>query len=326
MWLSLFAKKIYRKENVLSPYNSAAVSRIPEKTGGKKRRRALFLTSFIKGLLTLEASIELPFFLICMVVVLHYSNVLTASVEFSDGLCQTAEEMALIAYKDEYSDANGLIRGAISDAYARSQVIDRAEHKDAVKNATFLNSSYMKEGDKIRLVLSYQVKNPFPSIPVPHTFFIQKAVIRGWTGRSGISPYANSSWEENEENQYVYVTDWGTVYHTDPDCTHLKLIIQEVSRNELIHARNASGGKYHACEHCAYHYGQSHQHGYPAHEHIGSGSSDTFYICPFGDSFHCSLDCPGLKRSVNKVKLRDCEGLCECADCKARREQAASKG
>ena len=265
-----------------------------------------------------------------MVVVLHYCVVCRAAVEFSDGLCQTAEEMAIVAYKEEYGDANNIIRGAISDAYARANVINRAPDADSVKNATFLNSSYMKEGDRIRLVLSYQVRSPISSFSLPHTFFVQKAVIRGWTGRSGRTPWADAALPENEENRYVYVTDYGTVYHTDPNCTHLKLIINEVSFSDLKSARNISGGRYKPCEHCMQALSGSHSHSHPGEGHLHSSGeyqhsySQNYYICPFGDSYHCSLDCPGLSRSVNTVKLRDCGGMRECADCKARREAAAA--
>ena len=319
-----------RKDCVLSPHKAAATGHNPEKTGGRSRGRASFLTSSAKAALTVEAAFELPFFLICMVVILHYCVVCRAAVEFSDGLCQTAEEMAIVAYKEEYGDANNIIRGAISDAYARANVINRAPDAEAVKNATFLNSSYMKEGDRIRLVLSYQVRSPFSSFPLPHTFFVQKAVIRGWTGRSGRTPWADAAMPENEENRYVYVTDHGRVYHTDPDCTHLKLVINEVSYSDLKHARNSSGSRYKACEHCMHAQSGSHSHSGVGEEtrHISidyrHSYSQNYYICPFGDSYHCSLDCPGLSRSVNTVKLRDCDGMRECADCRARREAAAS--
>ena len=329
-FLQTLSHFLQRKDCVLSPHKAAATGHTPDKTGGRSRGRAFFLTSSAKAVLTAEAAIELPFFLICMVVVLHYCVVCRAAVEFSDGLCQTAEEMAIVAYKEEYGDANNIIRGAISDAYARANVINRAPDADSVKNATFLNSSYMKEGDRIRLVLSYQVRSPISSFSLPHTFFVQKAVIRGWTGRSGRTPWADAALPENEENRYVYVTDYGTVYHTDPNCTHLKLIINEVSFSDLKNARNISGGRYKPCEHCMHALSGSHSHSHPGEGHLHSSGeyqhsySQNYYICPFGDSYHCSLDCPGLSRSVNTVKLRDCGGMRECADCKARREAAAA--
>ena len=61
-----------RKDCVLSPHKAAATGHNPEKTGGRSRGRASFLTSSAKAALTVEAAFELPFFLICMVVILHY--------------------------------------------------------------------------------------------------------------------------------------------------------------------------------------------------------------------------------------------------------------
>ena len=97
-FLQTLSHFLQRKDCVLSPHKAAATGHTPDKTGGRSRGRAFFLTSSAKAVLTAEAAIELPFFLICMVVVLHYCVVCRAAVEFSDGLCQTAEEMAIVAY------------------------------------------------------------------------------------------------------------------------------------------------------------------------------------------------------------------------------------
>ena len=109
-FLQTLSHFLQRKDCVLSPHKAAATGHTPDKTGGRSRGRAFFLTSSAKAVLTAEAAIELPFFLICMVVVLHYCVVCRAAAEFADGLCQTAEEMAIVAYKEEYGDANNIIR------------------------------------------------------------------------------------------------------------------------------------------------------------------------------------------------------------------------
>jgi len=256
-------------------------------------RRASFLAS-----LTAEAAIELPIFFLCIVIVLNYTAVFRTAGEFSNSLTQTAEEMAIVAYKDSYSDANQIIRGAISDTYAHAKVIDTISDPSSVKLASFINSSYMREGDRIRLVLTYQPRAKFSLIPLPLTFFVQKAVIRGWTGRLGPG---EAQADGSASGQKVYVTEYGTVYHTDPNCTHINLTIMQVSKSELKRARNLSGGKYKHCKYC------------------GRGHGDCYYIDPYGDRYHTSLDCPGLTRTVSEVDIHDCAGMTECADCKKRR-------
>ena len=277
----------HRKESVLSPNKSRQCS------------RTSFLTPF-SGSLTLEAAIELPLFFVLIAIVLQYAVVCRTAAQFSGLLTTTAQEMAMAAYKEEYGDADNLIRGVLSDAWASSQVISKAADKDAVQNASFLNSSYMKENDMIRLVLSYQPKPKFALISLPFTFFVQKAIVRGWTGARGSSG-GNSEERDNASQQKVYVTHSGSVYHTDPECSHLKVTVIPTTEEGVKKARNKSGHKYKKCPYC------------------GKTATGNYYIDPYGERWHTSLTCPSLKRSVNTVTLDECDHLRECADCRKKR-------
>lgn len=53
-----------------------------------------------------------------------------------------------------------------------------------------------------------------------------------------------------EEDETVYVTETGLVYHKDYHCTYLDLSIRMVQGKEISGLRNESGGRYYACEHC----------------------------------------------------------------------------
>lgn len=280
--------KHFRKVSVLSPKNK------------RQCPGTSFLASF-SGSLTVEAAIELPLFFVLIMIVLQYAVLCRASAQFSGLMTTTAQEMAMAAYKEEYGDADGMIRAALSDAWASSQVIGRAKDSDAVKGASFVNSSYLKDGDLIRLVLTYQAKPKFSLISLPFTFFVQKAVVRGWTGERGISGGAGQDGGADPLRQ-VYVADTGTVYHTDPGCSHLKVTVLPTTKEGLKKARNKSGHKYKKCPHCG-----------------RSSGSGQFYIDPYGNRWHTSLSCPALKRSVNTVSLDECDHLRECADCKKKR-------
>ena len=288
-------RHLYRKESVLSPKTYRQCS------------GTSFLTSF-SGSLTLEAALELPLFFVLIAIVLQYAVVFRSAAQFSGSMTTTAQEMAMVAYKDEYGDANNLIRGALSDAWAASQVIDKAPDRDAVRRASFVNSSYMKDGDMIRLVLSYQAKPKYSLITLPFTFFVQKAVVRGWTGERGFSGGKDSGASEDPSQKKVYVTDTGTVYHTDPDCSHLKVTVIPATEDELKKARNKSRHKYKKCPHCG-----------------RSAGTGLYYIDPYGECWHTSLTCPSLKRSVNTVTLEECEHLHECADCRKKREGSGGR-
>ena len=295
--------KITRKESALPPkYDRTghpSVRRI-----GPGRRRAFCLAS-----LTLEASLELPLFLICMILVLHYSVVCRVSTEFSSKMAETAEQMALAAYTKVYDDSNHIIRGALSDTWAYSQVVPKAVDKDAVKNASFLLSSFLKENDRISLVLTYQVKSPFQILKVPLTVWVLKISIRGFTGREGQSGSGGPGKGSTDAGSQVYVTDNGRVYHTDPDCTHLKLTITKIPKSKLKTARNYKGARYKRCHYCG--------------GKIKDG--DSVYVNPYGDTYHTSISCSGLTRRINMVSKEDVAGMRECSDCAERRTKWQKK-
>lgn len=119
--------------------------------------------------------------------------------------------------------------------------------------------------------------------------------VRAWTGRDDDSAGANSA----SSSEYVYVTETGTVYHTSSSCTHIDLSITSVSMQAAEGMRNESGGKYHACEKCV----------------KDSSMSGNVYITKYGDRYHNSLSCSGLKRTVKMVNIDSVSDLRECSKC-----------
>ena len=279
----------HRKESVLSP--------IQKRAG----RRTSFFASLFPASLTVEAALELPVFFILAAIVLQYACVMRTAAQYSGSLTTTAQEMAIAAYKEEYGDASHIIRAALSDTWASSQVISTAADKGAVRNASFLNSSYLKDNDFIRLVLSYQPKPKYSLISLPFTFFVQKAVVRGWVGKKGHSGKHQDKDKEDQDHHTVYVTEHGSVYHTNPDCSHLKVTIIPVTEKQLKVARNTSGGKYKKCPYC------------------GNHPTGQYYVDPYGNCWHTSVTCPSLKRTVHETDLEECGHMHECKDCRKAR-------
>lgn len=253
--------------------------------------------------LTVEAALEFPFFFLCMIFLLHTCQVCRASVQFSGRMTQAAEQLALLSYSKAYEDTHGILRGALSDAWVHSQVLSKTDDQAAVKNASFLLSSYLKEDSKISLVLTYQPNPPVGIIRLPWTFWIQKITIRGWTGREGLTGKDREGAGSQADKHTVYVTEHGRVYHTDPDCSHLKLTITSISKSKLKTARNFNGSKYKRCPYCG-----------------RKACGDSVLINPYGTAWHTSASCPGLKRTIQEVPLGEVGGLHECKDCAKRRQ------
>ena len=180
MLFSVFARKerlspaaYHTSQSVQSPKISLLIT-----------KRASFFTS-LKGSLTIEAAVVLPVFLMCMAFFLHMGNVYYSAVRFSSAMTETAEELAFGAYMTEYGEKDTLLNTALTIGYSSAAVFSKAGQINAVQRANLLLSEFMSEGDMVDLVLTYQMKSPVGMLSLPWTFFVQRACVRGWTGRSG---------------------------------------------------------------------------------------------------------------------------------------------
>ena len=253
---------------------------------------------FLNGSLTVECAFVMPVFLVCMAAVLQFANVYNCAVRLGSAMTQTAEEMAIAAYATEYMEegaADSILGIALSTAYASGRSAALAGDTSAVKRLQFLLSSFLEESDRINIVASYQVRSPVGIVRIPGTFFVQKASVRGWTGREGSG--GSGGKEEEHQHQTVYVAENGVVYHTDSNCSHIRLTIMPVTEKQIPQMRNLYGEKYHKCEKC------------------GSHPSSQYYITTDGNRYHTSLECGGLKRTVREMDLHEVGELRPCSRC-----------
>ena len=102
-----------------------------------------------------------------------------------------------------------------------------------------------------------------------------------------------------EEDEYVYITENGTKYHLDADCTYINIRPRAVNASEIGNLRNSSGGKYTPCRLC-----------HPS-------KSGVLYITTYGDTYHSESDCSALKRTVRMITLREAlnNGYTPCSKC-----------
>ena len=67
----------------------------------------------------------------------------------------------------------------------------------------------------------------------------------GWTPGSGL-PETSSGASESS----VYVTRYGEVYHTDPECIYLNPQVRAVPASQVSSMRSGDGSRYYPCECC----------------------------------------------------------------------------
>lgn len=95
------------------------------------------------------------------------------------------------------------------------------------------------------------------------------------------------------EQRYVYLTEYSSVYHCSRECTHLKLTIIPVSATTL----QTAYPNLDACEYC------------------GKDTASVYYVTATGECYHSSLHCSGLKRTVRRVPFHEVQGYLPCSRC-----------
>ncbi len=253
------------------------------------------------GSITLEAACVLPWFLFAMLAIMQFFKIIMVSSTVLAGMQDTAKDMAAYAYIRELGVSAGegvaadLLTGGLSAAYAKSSIERKASFSGSDGTLHLWKSSFMKN-DIIDLAVTYNVKNTYTLLPIPGFKSALRARVRAWTGRDGNgSSDSDDSGEETEE-ETVIITATGHVYHTDENCTHIKLSIHSVSRDAVRSLRNKSGARYTACDCCR-------------------GGGANVFITDYGTHYHSSVNCSGLKRTLMRVPLSELEGWRACSKC-----------
>lgn len=146
-------------------------------------------------------------------------------------------------------------------------------------------------GERIRVKAVYRLRI---SVLFLGTFSFDRRAASTKRVFCGYTPHGT---QEGEEDQIVYVTDNGTVYHTSLSCSHICLKISGESVGQIIKHSGLA-----ACEKC-----------------IKKGEIPSrLYITVYGECFHSSLNCSGLKRSVRAVRLSEVKNMRMCTRCALR--------
>lgn len=244
----------------------------------------------LKGSITLEAAIATSFFFfgaLCLVCLLE---IMTIQTTMKSALCAVGKEVAVEVCINPMIPTSQMERDIVEiigqERLDRSMIVGGSEGIDCSNSKKYWNTTIMD------LSVSYQIEVPVLMFRVPLISKEEVIRIKGWTGHE-------VKLTDDIENEMVYVTDYGIVYHKDRNCTYLELSIRAVNLDAVSDLRNQSGGIYKACELC----GKS------------IGTQENVYITDYGDRYHKSLGCSGLKRNIYTISLTDAHGLGGCSKC-----------
>lgn len=332
LWEHFFSlKQTIRHKRPSPKYNNYTSNLAQGLLSGLDRKKPLFFhkSEFIKricllisrkgkveGSMTVEAAIVLPLFLFfflnlscAMEMIRLHANLELALWEVGNRLTvygTAVSEGASIWQEssDEAGDTwwNELAGIVISYTYVKAQIIEYLgrEYLEASPLAygtdglQFVESNIWETDDEFEIVLTYAV-SPFSSVAGYRSFRMSNHYYGHiWNGY-GLSL-------QGEEEEYVYITQHGTVYHLNRDCTHLSLSVRETSKQEALHSRNNQGERYGSCEKCC----QEEQ-------------QETVFITETGECYHNNRNCSGLKRIVICIPISEAENYGRCSRCAGER-------
>ena len=273
------------------------------------KRVSFRLSAHIKASVTVEASIAIPVVLLCFLEVLSllqclsvYSGVLLAVKNVSMPISVYGYVYDEITEKNEEIHLGKEVISSLlfSEVFLDTQVKKQCSGPIFEQNiyggaeGISLLGSYINEREScISIVANYYVE-PLLSLTGRKQRMSNQLYTRMWTGYTVT---------QTAQEDYVYITESGSVYHMFPDCTHLKLSIQSVAGSELGKMRNDYGESYEACEKCC-----------------DGALQSIYYITKKGDRYHEELSCSGLRRTVSCVAKDSVQDRSLCERCSQRGE------
>ena len=263
-----------------------------------------------KASLTIEAAFVMPIFLFAILSLLYFIQIFTLQefiqatiTKMGLGLAKTAYVYEDFSGKEDALNFDESILGTeitiglgdfaktivdqtIIKQYARQFLdTDRMNAsciRDGFEGMSFFDSQIFSEEKMIDFVVSYDVVLPIRIFSLSAMKMLQRVRVRAWTGYEVEACY---SMEEGGQEDIVYVTDTGNVYHLNATCSHIHLSITSIQGLPTIQ-RNENGGKYYPCEKCC------------------QGEQDpngTFYITSDGTRYHSARSCSKIKRNVKEI-------------------------
>lgn len=270
------------------------------------KRVSAFASRRLKASMTVEAAFSLPMFIFFILEVMSAINMIGAGSRLCAALHQSGNELAFSGYAYEKAvdgtGFDGIGADLISAAYAESRVLSYAGKenldKSCIKNGSggisFAGTSIMNEEDIIEINISYYVQSIVSAFGFDDLLQKQRYYGRAWTGYDVERAGGGGA----VDDPMVYITENGTVYHTNRGCAYLNPSVMSIGFDEISGARNLSGAKYYPCETCG--------------KNISGGA---VYITNQGNSYHTSITCPGLKRTIYTVPLSQAGGRGKCSKC-----------
>jgi len=246
--------------------------------------------------MTVEASLVLPLFLLFFVNIGSAMEMIRLHSNMELALYDVGRSMSIYGYaladvKEVYQTddervgqfVEGIGEFALTNLYVESQLIqylgrdylNESPIAGGAEGLDLYESELLDEEGHMEIIVTYQVS---PTVDI--------AAFRDFRMMNRYYGHIWSGYQLSDDavRGVVYVTENGSVYHENRNCTHLSLSVRETTMGAVAWERNNVGGRYGTCDKCV------------REETIFD--YETVYVTGEGDCFHIRRECPGLKRTV----------------------------
>lgn len=278
----------------------------------RKRSKRVSCFVSLKGSATVEAALIFPVFLCAMTAILLLGQLILTEANIQYAICKTADVYAIqtavkessskvTEEKNQYTGRNkGTVWQAVWEGVSLQMLFHSIYQSSGLEEKTIRGGKkgiivWASEQDNnvVKVQARYYLKLQVPFLGTYSFYrqiFAQQRVFNGYEEREFQGKEGNSQ-------GVVYVTKHGTVYHTSLSCSHICRKISGGHVKEIL-----DKNKYDACEKC-----------------IKKGEvPSVLYVTVYGNKYHSSLNCSGLKRTVQTVNKEETEGMELCRRCASR--------
>lgn len=283
------------------------------------------LKKYQRASLTVEAALILPIFIYLMIAFLYFIQIFAVQERIQASITRMGMNLSKAAYiYQDFPNAEEALNfdfsifnnefeiklGSMADKFASKALlglyaqeyldnnqINNSCIKGGFNGLSFDGSDIISSGDDIDIVVSYKVKIPVKIFVINEMQMVQRVRLRKWTGYEVAAAYSTET--DTGDESIVYVTESGSVYHTNKSCSHIRLSVRAVS-GIPVDLRNDNGAKYYPCEVCC---------------DNDIDENATFYITSDGTRYHSKRECSKIKRNARENKLSEVGSRTACKRC-----------
>lgn len=218
-----------------------------------------------RGSMTVEAALIVPIMIFVLYALVMISQLFIVNAQIANGTAQTARYLA--KHATEQDVLNHIVLRTKFHGFVNQNRLWLVDGKEG--GILFVKSKLPNENEEIEVVANYQCTIKVPLLgkfrfPM-ETRSVQKAFV-------GYDPDHNAGSEET-----VYVAESGSVYHTNPACSHITITMMTEQEARAM-------PQVQECKHCK--------------NDAVTGS----YVTVYGNCMHKNPNCSGLKRTVHVAK------------------------